>query len=118
MGTYNLPRNVKGEGRILFIFTPKSLLYAVFGAAIGLVFYFIFSLIGLNMVGVIFTAVFALLGYGIAMLKVPNIGILKASKVVAGENLDEIIKRALFFKKRKNRLYVFDYDKEVKTNDK
>lgn len=25
MGTYNLPRNVKGEGRILFVFTGKVL---------------------------------------------------------------------------------------------
>ena len=25
MGTYNVPRNVKGEGRILFIFSTKSL---------------------------------------------------------------------------------------------
>ena len=28
MGTYNLPRNVKGEGRILFVFTGKSFIYA------------------------------------------------------------------------------------------
>ena len=41
MGTYNVPRNVKGEGRILFIFTPKSLIYTVIGVAIGLLFYFI-----------------------------------------------------------------------------
>ena len=26
MGTYNLPRNVKGEGRILFIFSPPVFL--------------------------------------------------------------------------------------------
>ena len=43
MGTYQLPRNVKGEGRILFIFTPKSLIYTAIAAAIGLIFYFIFS---------------------------------------------------------------------------
>ena len=41
MGTYNLPRNVKGEGRILFIFTPKSLIYASVGAGVGLIFYLI-----------------------------------------------------------------------------
>ena len=117
MGTYNLPRNVKGEGRILFIFTPKSLLYTVIGVAIGLVFYVIFSIMKLNIVGVIFVVLFALIGYGIAMLKVPNIGIAKTTKIVAGENMDDIIKRAIFFKKKKNRLYVYD-DKEVRTNDK
>ena len=117
MGTYNLPRNVKGEGRILFIFTPKSLLYAVIGVAIGLIFYVIFSLMNLNVVGIILVVIFALIGYGIAMLKVPNIGISKTTKVVAGENMDDVIKRAFLFKKKTNRLYVYD-DEEVKTNDK
>ena len=117
MGTYNLPRNVKGEGRILFIFTPKSLLCAIIGVAIGLVFYVIFSMIDLNIIGIILVVIFALIGYGIAMLKVPNIGIAKTTKIVAGENMDDIIKRAFFFKKKKNRLYVYD-DKEVRTNDK
>ena len=41
MGTYNLPRNVKGEGRILFIFTGKSMIYTVVAGGIGLLFYFI-----------------------------------------------------------------------------
>ena len=37
MGTYNLPRNVKGENRILFIFSTKSLIYTVVAAGIGLI---------------------------------------------------------------------------------
>ena len=41
MGTYNLPRNVKGEGRILFIFSSKSIIFTSVGAGIGLIFYFI-----------------------------------------------------------------------------
>ena len=45
MGTYNLPRNVKGEGRILFIFSAKALICTAIGGAIGLVFYLIFSLL-------------------------------------------------------------------------
>ena len=27
MGTYYLPRNTKGEGRILYIFSTKALIY-------------------------------------------------------------------------------------------
>lgn len=117
MGTYNLPRNVKGEGRILFIFTTKSLIYTAIGAGIGLIFYFIFTLLKLTFVGIIFVAVFALIGYTIGMLKVPNIGSLKATKVVGGENLDDVIKRAINFKRKKNRIYVYD-NKEVETNDR
>ena len=43
MGTYNIPRNVKGEGRILFIFSTKALIYTSVGGLLGLPFYFIFS---------------------------------------------------------------------------
>ena len=117
MGTYNVPRNVKGEGRILFIFTPKSLIYTVIGVAIGLLFYFIFAMIKLKVIGVIFVVLFALIGLGIGSLKVPSIGIIKSTKVVAGENIDDVIKRAVLFKKKANKIYVYD-DKEVKTNDK
>ena len=39
MRTYEIPRNYKGEGRILFIFSTKALIYTVIGAAIGLIFY-------------------------------------------------------------------------------
>lgn len=117
MGTYNLPRNVKGEGRILFIFTTKSLIYTSIGTGVGLIFYFIFSLIKLKFVGIISVLIFALIGYAIGMLKVPNIGSLKATRVVGGENLDDVIKRAIKFKKKNNKIYIYD-NKEVETNDK
>ena len=44
MGTYNLPRNVKGEGRILYVFSTKALIYTFVGLCVGLVFNFIFKL--------------------------------------------------------------------------
>ena len=115
MGTYNVPRNVKGEGRILFIFTPKSLVYTVIGAGVGILFYIIFSMLKLKIVGVIFVLLFALIGFSIGTLKVPSIGILKSTKVVAGENIDDVIKRAIAFKRKANKIYIYD-DKEVKTN--
>ena len=55
MGTYNLPRNVKGEGRILFIFSTKSLITTCIGGAIGLVFYFIFRMVKQTMIGIFIT---------------------------------------------------------------
>ena len=73
MGTYNLPRNVKGEGRILFIFTGKSMIYTVVAGGIGLLFYFIFSMMNLKMVGIAITVIFALIGFVIGTVKVPNI---------------------------------------------
>lgn len=117
MSTYNLPRNVKGEGRILFIFTTKSLIYAAIGAGVGLILYLILSMLGLTFIGMLTILIFALIGYGIGMLKVPNIGSLKATRVVGGENLDDVIRRAIKFKRKNNKIYVYD-NKEVETNDK
>lgn len=51
MGTYNLPRNVKGEGRILYIFSTKALIYTAIGIGIGALFYFLFSLIRIRTSG-------------------------------------------------------------------
>ena len=112
MGTYNLPRNVKGEGRILFIFSAKSLITAVTGGIIGLIFYVIFAAIGLSMVGIIITLIFALIGYAIGMFKIPDTGGLEITRKTGGENIDDVIKRYIKFKKNNKKLYV--YTKEDK----
>ena len=49
--------------QILFIFTGKSMLYTVIAGAVGLIFYLIFSAMGLTMVGIVITVVFALIGF-------------------------------------------------------
>lgn len=114
MGTYNLPRNVKGEGRILFIFSTKSLITTCIGAAIGLVFYLIFKLMKLSIVGFIITLVFALIGYIIGMFKIPDGNGLEITRKAGGENIDDIIKRYIKFKKNNKKLYV--YTKEENLN--
>lgn len=115
MGTYNLPRNVKGEGRILFIFSRKGLMYTAAAAMIGFVFYLILSMIGLKTAGMVVIVVFALIGFSIGTFKVPNISGIKWAKVNAGENLDDVIKRAILFKQKRNKIYIY---KEGKTDDK
>lgn len=115
MGTYNLPRNVKGEGRILFIFTGKSMIYTAIGGAAGLLFYFLFSLMGLTMLGIIITAFFALIGFIIGTLKVPNIEKFEFARKTGGENLDDIIKRAIKFKTKGKKIYIY---KEEERNAK
>ncbi len=107
MGTYNLPRNVKGEGRILFVFTGKSFIYAIVGGGIGLLFYGIFSLVGLNIVGIAITVLLALVGFAIGTFKMPEISGLGFTKKVGGENLDDIIKRAIMFKTKGSKIYVY-----------
>ena len=63
MGTYYIPRNVKGETRILYIFSVKSLITTLIGGAVGLVFYLIFLMLGLTTLGWIFLGIFALIGF-------------------------------------------------------
>ena len=113
MGTYNLPRNVKGEGRILYIFSTKALLYTFVGVAIGFFFYLILSAIGLDFIAFIIMGVFGLLGFIIATFKVPESSAFSITKNTGGENIDDVIKRAIKFKMQKNRIYVYETgDKE------
>lgn len=107
MGTYNLPRSVKGEGRILFIFTGKSLIYSVVAGGIGVLFYFILSIFKLNMIGILIVAIFALLGFLVGTLKVPDISKFEFTKKTGGENIDDIIKRAIKFKTRGKKIYLY-----------
>lgn len=109
MGTYYIPRNLGGETRILYIFSIKSLILTAIGALIGLVFFFLFSLVGLNVVGIITMAVFAVIGFGIGAIKIPIIPTLPFTKKIGGEPLSEIILR--YFKFKTNRK-IYTYTKE------
>lgn len=107
MGTYGLPRNVKGEGRILFVFSTKALIYSCIAGAVGLVFYFLFNLIGLSIVGIVITVAFALIGFIIGTFKVPDTNAFKITEKTGGEAIDDVIKRMFLFKKKKNKIYVY-----------
>ena len=115
MGTYNLPRSVKGEGRILFIFTGKSMIYTVVAGGVGLLFYGILSLLGLNMIGIIITLIFALIGFVIGTLKMPDLGKFKFTQKTGGENLDDVIRRAIKFKTKGKKIYIYkEEEKDAK----
>lgn len=110
MGTYYIPRNVKGESRILMVFSVKGLIYTAIGAAIGLLFYFIFRMINLNVVGVILLILFALIGFAIGTLKVPNTTAFEFTKKTGGQNIDDVIRRAIKFKQGNRKIYVYKED--------
>ena len=113
MGSYYIPsNNLKGESRILYIFTPKSLIFTAVGAFIGLFFYFIFGVIlGISVLGFIFIGLFALIGYGIATIKMPSSGTSKLAKNVGGDSIDDIILRYVLFKKNK-KIYTYAIDRK------
>ncbi len=120
MGTYNLPRNVKGEGRILFVFSAKGLIWTTAFGAVGLVFYYIFSLLGLTVVGIVLTVICALIGFIIGTFKMPNTNAFDITRKTGNEEIDDVIKRVIAFKRQKNKIYVYEREvirKEEETKD-
>lgn len=111
MGTYYIPRNYKGETRILYIFTVKTLITTALGAVIGLLFYGLFTLMMLKKVGIGFLIFFSLVGYAIGAVKIPTIAGLPVTKKIGGEPLSEIIIRYFKFKKTRK---IYTYTKEEK----
>ena len=111
MGSYYIPRNLRGETRLLYIFTVKSLITTVAGALIGSVFLFIFSIVNLKVVGIVIMAIFGLTGYVIGAVKIPTLSGIPITKKIGGEPLSEIILRWIKFNNNK-KIYV--YTKEEK----
>lgn len=114
MGTYNIPRNVKGEGRILYIFSTKGLIYTTVGATIGILFYLLFKAIGLTVVGIVMIAILGLAGFIIGTFKMPETTAFEITRKTGGENIDDVIKRAFKFHKNKRKIYIY---KEEETKD-
>lgn len=106
MGTYMIPRNTKGEGRILFIFSTKALIYTVVGGLIGMPFYYMFKFMKMSVVGIVIIAILALLGFSIGTFKIPNSDGFKVTRLVGGENIDDVILRYIKFKRKKNKIYI------------
>lgn len=101
MGTYQIPRNYRGETRLLVIFTIKSLITTLVGAGVGAVFFLIFSIVGFKKVGLIILGIFALLGYIVGAFKIPTIVGIPVTKKIGGESIYEIIMRYIKFSKNR-----------------
>ena len=106
-GPYNIPRDYKGENKILFIFSMKSFMYTAIGGIIGVLLYYVFSLISLTPVGVACIIIFALLGFALGTFKVPETNGFEITKKTGGEPIDQVILRWIKFKAGKNRIYVY-----------
>lgn len=114
MGTYNIPRNVKGEGRILYIFSTKGLIYTTVGATIGFLFYLLFKALKITWLGVVIVIALGLLGFIIGTFKMPETTAFEITRKTGGENIDDVIKRAFRFYKNRRKIYIY---KEEETKD-
>ena len=107
--TYTVPRSAKGESRILYIFTIKSLAISLGFAAIGGLPFLILKSMGHTVAGAIVMVIFALIGYGLAMLNIPDAPIMGKLRKAGGENLWDILVRTITFRNRK-KIYLYRKD--------
>ena len=114
MQVHEIPRNYKGEGRILLVFSIKALIYTAVGIGIGLIFYILFKTLKLTMVGIIMTVVCGAIGFAIGTFKVPENSNFEITKKTGGENIDDVILRWIRFKKNGNKVYVYQVEEDTK----
>lgn len=107
MKTYEIPRNYKGESRILYIFSTKALIYTIVGMGIGLIFYFILNMLGMQFVGILLDVICGAIGFSIGTFKIPDNKKFEFARKTGGENIDDVAKRWIKFKKKKNRVYIW-----------
>lgn len=79
---------------------------------IGLIFYYLFSLIKWTYVGIGFAVGFAAIGFAIGTFKVPESTAFEVTRKAGGADIDEVILRYIKFKQKKKRIYL--YTKEGK----
>lgn len=97
------------------IFSTKSLIATSAGAGIGLaIYYFLKAIFGLGAIGLVITLIFAAIGFGITTLKVPESNNFAITKATGGEKMDEVILRAIRFKQRGKRIYIYTKEEEEK----
>ena len=61
-----------------------------------------------RIINIVITLIFALIGYAIGMFKIPDTNGLEITRKTGGENIDDIIKRAIKFKTKGKKIYVSD----------
>ena len=116
MGTYRVPRDTKGESRILVVFSTKALIYTIVGVGIGYLINVILNAIGIGGVGIAIMVILAVIGFSVATFKIPNISSTSKLSAIAGENIDEAIIKYFKHRKNKNKIYIVK-DKEEEVSD-
>jgi len=123
-GTYFVPRSVKGESRILLIFSVKSFIVTLITGLIGAGIWYLLGKVGINLgfvPGLVLVGIFGAIGFCVATLKIPDAPIMGKLRKAGGENIGDILFRLANFKTKK-KIYLYNYKREVikggNTNDK
>ena len=113
-GSYYVPRSVKGESRILYIFTIKSFAATLAFGLVGVVIYFLLkSFMTISIVGaIIIVGVFAGIGYALSAVTIPDIPAMGPLRKAGGENIGAMIIRAIMFRGKK-KIYLYNHKREI-----
>ena len=119
--SYTVPRSAKGETRILYIFSLKSLALTLIFLALGfLITFFVGKFVEIGFVtNAIIVGSFALVGYVIGAAKIPDSPMMGPLQKAGGEEILTILLRLITFGKRK-KIYVYGLTRErndVKLDD-
>ena len=97
------------------IFSTKSLIASSIGAAIGLgIYYFLKTIFGLGTMGLVIVLVFGFIGFAITTLKVPESNNFAITRKTGGDRMDDVLLRALKFKQKGKRIYVYTKEEDKK----
>ncbi len=107
MGTHLIPREIDGDARILLFFTPGGFIGLLIGIGAGAILYNFANAFGATLVGWVILGVFALIGFVIGQVKLPESNSFSLFKKVGGEYVRDIFKRYFYFK-RTRKIYIYD----------
>lgn len=107
-GPYNIPRNTKGEGRILYIFSKKAFgTTAIFAIAGFFITIPIAIVVGTMLVSGLGAVIVGFIGFCISSFKIPDSQAFEVTRKAGGEYIIDIIKRYIKFKMKKNKIYLY-----------
>ena len=112
--SYYVPRSAKGESRILYIFSVKSFITTFICGGIGaLIVFLIKSVIPMSIFTIILLIVpFAVVGYVIGALKIPDIPMMGPLQKAGGEEVLDILFRLINFPSKK-KIYIYGKDRKI-----
>lgn len=113
--SYYVPRSVKGESRILYIFTIKSFIVTLIFGLVGAGIWFLLTSFNVNIElipGLIIVGICGGIGYALSTVVIPDVPFMGPLRKAGGENIGAMVLRLITFRKRK-KIYLYNYKREI-----
>lgn len=113
--SYYVPRSVKGESRILYIFTIKSFIVTLIFGLVGAGIWFLLNSLNVELElvpGLIIVGICGGIGYALSTVVIPDVPMMGPLRKAGGENIGSMLLRLITFRKRK-KIYLYNHKREV-----